>query len=236
MQPLTPSSFVRCHELFLPPGPLTEHRRTGSQEATPGRRRFDPKYGSVVTRVLPAIVGLMSVCGLVFLFFATSSWTGIWLALACFGIGSGYLGLYLWFLIYREIEFREDGIVVRRYLFPDVEGTYDDVSGVSTMGFRLDGYPVGCHTMENSAELQSILDDLRRRGVIEPADDGGLSRDFGDNLAATLMAGTAGVLVWLLVDWTDLAPASIPDGVAALGVILLTMLIGAPLLKRWSSD
>lgn len=188
----------------------------------------------MVTRVLPAIVGLMSVCGLVFL--AISSRTGVWLALACFGIGGGYLGLYLWLLIYREIEFREDGIVVRRYLFPDVEGAYDDVTGMSATGFRLDGYPVGCHTMENAAELQSILDDLRRRGVIEPADDGGLTRDFRDNLAATVLAGTAGVLVWLLVDRADLAPASIPDEVAALGVILLTLLIGAPLLKRWSSD
>lgn len=190
----------------------------------------------MVTRVLPAIVGLMTVCGLVFLFFATSSRTGVWLALACFGIGSGYWGLYLWFLIYREIEFGEDGIVVRRYLFPDVEGTYDDVTGVSAMGFRLDGYPVSCHTMENAAELQSILDDLRRRSVIEPADDGGLSRDFRDNLAATVKAGTLGALLWLLVAWADLTPASIPDGVAALGVILFTMLIGAPLLKRWSSD
>lgn len=188
----------------------------------------------MVTRILPAIVGLMTVCGLVFL--ATSSRTGVWLALVSFGVAGGFLILYLWFLIYREIEFREDGIVVRRYLFPDVEGTYDDVTGVSAMGFRLDGYPVGCHTMENSAELQSILDDLRRRGVIEPADDGGLSRDFGDNLAATVKAGALGALLWLLVAWADLAPTSIPDGVAPLGVILLTVLIGAPLLKRWSSD
>jgi hypothetical protein len=55
---------------------------------------------------------------------------------------------------------------VGRHLFPDVEGGYEEVDGVSAMGFRLDGFPVACHTMENSAELNAIVDDLAFVGMI----------------------------------------------------------------------
>lgn len=199
-------------------------------------RSFDPEYGTAVRRILPAIVALMAFCGLVFLLLASSSATGLWLGLGSFGVGAGFAGLYFWFLIYREIEFREDGIVVRRYLFPDVEGSYGEVEGVSSMGFRLGGYPVACHTMRNADELREILGDLRERGVIESDRDGGLTRDFRANLSATVRATLLGVVLWLVIDAAGLVPASLPDGIAPYGVILVTLLVGAPLIKRVSSE
>lgn len=195
---------------------------------------FEPVYGRVVTRVLPGIVLLMAACGFAFLLLSPRS--GAWLAAASFGVGAGFLGLYLWFLIYRRIEFGEESIVVRRFLFPDRRGRYEDVSAVSSMGFRLDGFPVACHTMENAAELRAILDDLRERGKIEPTEDEGLTASFRANLSATVKAAALGVVLWLIIQAAGLFPASIPDTMAAFGVILLSLLVGAPLIRRFSRN
>lgn len=199
-------------------------------------RSFDPEYGTAVRRILPAIVVMMATCGLVFLLLASSSATGLWLGLGSFGVGAGFAGLYLWFLIYREIRFGEGRIVVRRYLFPDVEGSYGEVEGVSSMGFRLGGYPVACHTMRNSAELLDILAELHERGVIEADRNGGLTRDFRANLAATVKATLLGVVLWLVIEATGVVPAHLPDGIAPYVVILVTLLVGAPLIKRFTSE
>lgn len=208
---------------------------------TPSRNRsdpdatiFEPVYGRVVTRVLPGVVALMATCGFVFLVLAPRS--GAWLAVASFGVGTGFAGLYLWFLIYRRIEFGEETLVVRRYLFPDRRGRYQDVTAVSSMGFRLDGFPVACHTMENAGELRAILDDLRERGKIEPTEGEGLTASFRANLSATVKAATLGVVLWLVIQVVGLLPASIPDPAAAFGVILVSLLVGAPLIKGFSSN
>ena len=196
-------------------------------------RTFRPEYGRVVSRILPAIVALMSACGLVFLW--TTPRSGLWLALASFGVAFAFLLLYFWFLIYREIEFGRERIVVRRYLFPDLEAGYRSVTGVSPTGFRLDGFPVACHTMENAGELRAILEDLRERGKIELAEDGGLTRGFRENLAATVKAAFLGVALWAGVEALELTPAGWPDDLVAYGVIFATLMVGAPLIKRLSS-
>lgn len=195
---------------------------------------FDPDYGKVVTRVLPGIVAMMTLCGLFFL--TTSSKTGLWLAVASFAVGAGFLGLYLWFLIYRKIEFRKDKIVVYRYLFPDREEAYEEVTGVSSTGFRLGGFPVACHTMDNSAELHSILEGLLERGKIQADESGGLTEDFKQNLTATLKAALLGIVFWFLFDILGWAPTAVPEAVTSYGVILVTLIIGAPLFKRLSSE
>lgn len=215
----------------MDPGLGKDHPREPRGEL----RTFDPEYGTVVRRVLPGVVVLMGGCGAVFLWTARSS-SGQWLALASFGIGAAFLVLYLWFLVYRRIEFRQEEIVVRRYLFPDHAGRYEDVRGVSTMGFRLDGFPVACHTMTNSAELHDILEELIEEGRIAGDDGASLSRDFRENLSATVKAGFLGAALWLAVDALALMPESVPDGLGSLGVILVTLVVGAPVLKRMSSE
>lgn len=200
--------------------------------------RFEPDYGTVVTRVLPGIVAMMSLCGGFFLWVYQSSPapTVLWMAMASFGVGAGFLGLYLWFLIYREVLFLEDGVTVRRYLFPDARGSYEDVTGVSATGFRLDGLPVAWHTMENADEANAIVQDLVDAGRIDVDEEGGVTRDFVENRAAVVKATMLGVAAWLGAEGLGLIPDSIPSGLAALGVILVVMMVGAPALKELSAE
>lgn len=199
----------------------------------PAPTTFEPEYGSVVTRVLPAIVLMMSVCGAVFL--AIGSSVGFAMALASFAVGAGFVGLYLWHLVYREIVFGEEEIVVRRYLFPDVRGTYGQVSAVGRTGFRLDGFPVAWHTMENDAEARRIVDRLIEAGVVRAAEDGGLDRAMAENRSAVLTAAVGGALLWGALELAGLVPEAVPEPLAAFGVIGLALVVGAPLMKRFAS-
>lgn len=200
--------------------------------------RFEPEYGTVVTRVLPGIVAMMSVCGGFFLYShatAPHPFT-LWLTVASFGVGAGFLGLYLWALVYREVVFGEDGVTVRRYLFPDVRGPYDDVTGVSPTGFRLDGYPVAWHTMENADEANRILEGLVDAGLVEVDEEGGVTRDFAENRSAVIKATVLGVAAWLAAEGLGLIPDAVPSSLAALGVILVVLVVGAPAFKRMSAE
>lgn len=199
---------------------------------------FEPDYGTVVTRILPGIVAMMSLCGGFFLwaYLSRPAPTSLWMTLASFGVGGGFLGLYLWFLIYREVVFGEDGVTVRRYLFPDVRGPYERVTGVSSTGFRLDGFPVTWHTMENADEANAIVEELVDAGLISVDPEGGVTRDFVENRSAVIKATMLGVAAWLAAQGLGLIPDSIPSGLAALGVILAVMTVGAPLIKRMSTE
>lgn len=200
--------------------------------------RFEPDYGTVVTRVLPAIVAMMSLCGGFFLwaYLSSPAPTLLWMTVGSFGVGAGFLGLYLWFLIYREVVFREDGVTVRRYLFPDARGSYEDITGVSATGFRLDGLPVVWHTMENADEANTIVQELVDAGRIEVDEEGGVARDFVENRSAVVKATMLGVAAWLGAEGLGLIPDSVPSSLAALGVILVVMTVGAPLIKRMSTE
>lgn len=195
---------------------------------------FEPEYGPTVTRVLPGIVGLMALCGAFFLWAHLSAPDPgvLAMALASFGVGLAFPGLYFYYLVYRRIVFTEDRIRVERWLFPDREAGYGEAGGVDAMGFRLDGFPVTCHTMANADEFRSLLDDLRAAGYLEGAAGGGLSGAFRANLAATLKAAVLGGALWLLVEGTGLAPASVPDALLAWGIVAATLVVAAPLFRR----
>ena len=193
---------------------------------------FRPDYGSVVTRVLPAILALLTVSAAVFLV-ADSSGAGFWLGVVSLAVGGTFLGLYLWFLVYREIRFTEEGVTVRRYLGPPVEGGYEHVEGVSSTGFRLDGFPVTWHTMTNGEEIREIMGELEDRGLVTADDEGGVTRDMALNRRATVLTAAVGTLFWVVVQSAGLVPDAVPSGFAAVGVIVASMLIGAPLIKRY---
>ena len=195
---------------------------------------FEPEYGPVVTRVLPGIVLLMSLCGGFFLWIHLSAPDPLVLAmaLASFGVGLAFPVLYLHQLVYRRIVFGEDRIRVERWLFPDREAGYGKVGGVDRLGFRLDGFPVTCHTMANAGAFRSLLEDLREAGCLEGAGGEGVEAEFRANLSATAKAAALGGVLWLLVEGADLAPASVPDGLLAWGVLVATLVVAAPLFRR----
>lgn len=193
-----------------------------------------PEYGHVVTRLLPAIVALMAACGSVFLVLASGT-TALWLALASFAVGAGFLGLYLWYLVYREIVFTEEGVTVRRYFFPTVRGSYEEVEGVSPVGFRLRGFPVVWHTMENADRVRSIVVRLVEEDFVAPDEGGGVAQDMAANRQATLLATALGLALWSVLELAGLVPAAVPSPLAALGVLLVTLAAGAPLIKRFAS-
>lgn len=194
---------------------------------------FEPDYGTVVSRILPGFVAVMFVCGTLLMGVPHS--VGPSLGWVAFGLAAGFLGLYLWYVIYSEIEFHEDGIVVRRHLFPDVEGSYRDVTSVSSKGFRLGGFPVGSHTMENAPELRSIVRGLVEEGRIQPTGEKGVTEEIERNLAATATAVLAGVVLWVVIEAFGLAPAALPDALTSYGLLFLAVVVGAPAIKRLSA-
>lgn len=194
---------------------------------------FEPEYGPVVTRVWPGIVVLLGLCGGFFLL--GSGPPAFWLALLSFGVAAGFVGLYLWYLVYREVVFGEDAVVVRRYLFPDVRGAYDEVDAVGSTGFRLGGYPVSWHTMKNDGEARRIVGDLVAQGRISAAEDGGLTRDMELNRSAVTRATILGIVLWLGAELLGLVPSSIPNSLSAVGMVVLAVVIGAPVIKHLST-
>lgn len=195
---------------------------------------FEPEYGRAVTRVLPAVVGLMGLCGGFFLWIHLSAPDPLVLAMALgsFGVGIAFPALYLHQLVYRRVVFDEASVRVERWLFPDREAGYESVGGVDRLGFRLDGFPVTCHTMANADEFRSLLADLREAGYLEEAREGGVEAGFRANLAATAKAAALGGALWLAVEAAGLAPASVPDGLLAWGIVVVTLVVAAPLFRR----
>lgn len=195
---------------------------------------FEPEYGPVVTRVLPAIVGMMALCGGFFLWIHLSAPDPLVLAmaLASFGVGLGFPALYLNRLVYRRIVFGEEEIRVERWVFPDRAASWEAAGGVDRLGFRLDGFPVTCHTMANADAFRSLLADLRDAGRLEEAGEGGVEAGFRANLAATAKAAALGGALWLAAEAAGLVPASVPDGLAGWGIVAVTLVVAAPLFRR----
>lgn len=212
---------------------MNRPQRSSGREDASLPVRFEPEYGPVVTRVLPAVVAMMSLCGGLYLYDYVSAPDPLVLSFAVFAflVAASFPGLYLWFLIYREIVFDETGVTVRRYGLPDRRAPYEEVSAVGSTGFRLAGFPVTCHTMENASELRAILRDLSEAGRI-PDRDGGLGEAMKANVAATVKAALLGIGLVVGMNALGIELTFLPEPYAEYVVIVAALIVGAPLFKR----
>lgn len=197
-----------------------------------GRRRrvFRPTYRPVVTRVLPAVVVI--------------SWMAFPVAAATIGMPAaallGGLGVPLLFLllflrglVYREVRFGEEEVVVVRYLLPDVRGSYDRITDVGTVGFRLDGFVVAWHLMANRDELASVLERLVEEGTIPRHRlRGTLDQELAENRLAVMIGTLTGLGGGVATTVSGLAPAAVATDLFVMLCVLAGICLATP-AARW---
>lgn len=141
------------------------------------------------------------------------------------------LGTLLWTLLYRSIEFGEDGLTLGRYLFPDLEMPYRAVDDVSSVGFRSKNRVVSWKVMRNGEELASRVGALREAGVIG---DEQLSGEMEADTEANQLASAivVGILCGVFGGLGAGTGIDVFRWEVILSAVLLT-LVGTPALKSF---